>query len=118
MSNIYELGCSPYAGKGDCTPAQLKYLDQYYTDTLEALAPVLASPVHGGFLTACVQHCHSNIDFCFDSEIVQGQNMRTTFGAWYAHTAFGVDVPQGVRTTVVDARGLANPTCTNACSPY
>lgn len=118
LTNIYQLPCSPYHGHGDCTPAQLALVDEYYTSTFAALAPVFASPVHGGFITACVQHCHSNIDFCFDSEIVEGQSMRETFGAWFANTTRGVAVPPGVKTMVVDARGLANPTCTSSCSPY
>ena len=118
MSNIYQLGCSPYGGKGDCSAAQLQLVDAYYSDTLAALAPVLASPVHGGFITACVQHCHANINFCWNSEIVKGQSMSETFGAWFAHTVSGVDVPPGIATTVVDGRGLANPTCTASSSPY
>ena len=118
LTNIFQLPCTPYAGKGDCNAAQLALVDQYYTDTLAALAPVFASSVHGGFITACVQHCHSNIDFCFGGEIVEGQSLRDTFGAWYAHTVQGVDVPTGVKTTVVDARSLSNPTCTSSCSPY
>ena len=118
MSNIYQLPCNPYAGKGNCNATELALVDSYYSDTLSALAPVFASAVHGGFITACVQHCHSNIDFCFGSEIVEGQSLRDTFGAWFAHTTRGVDVPTGLKTIVVDGRGLSNPTCTSSCSPY
>ena len=57
-------------------------------------------------------------DFCFDSQEVEGQTLRQTFGAWYSHVVEGKDVPAGVKTVVVDAPGLKNPTCTGACSPY
>lgn len=143
--NIFRLPCKPYAGRGDCTAAQLAMITQYRTDTLNALAPVLQNPIHGGFYTACVQvrgdragcrlrarrvaptlvfcaagvqHCHSNIDFCFDDEIVQGQSMGTTLYAFWASTVLKRPPPAGVATTVIDGPGLSNPTCTATCSPY
>lgn len=119
MQNIYQLPCSPFAGKGNCNATELALVDAYYTDTLAALAPVFANPIHGGFFTACVQHCHSNINVCFNDEIVQGQSMSQTFTAWYDKTVSrGAVVHEGVATTVIDSRGLSNPTCTSSCSPY
>ena len=118
MTNIYNLGCSPYAGPGDCSPAQLAQVTQYRLDTLAALAPVLANPAHGGFFTACVQHCHSNIDACFTRAVVGGQTMQDTLWAWYAQTVLHVPPPAGTATIVIDGPGLANPTCTASCSPY
>ena len=70
-ANIYKLPCSPYHGPGNCNATELDLVTRYRDDTLSALAPILANPMHGGFYTACVQHCHSNIDACFTSEMVQ-----------------------------------------------
>ena len=117
LSNIFRLGCSPYHGPGDCSPKQLADLTAYRLDTLSAMLPVISSPLHGAFLTSCVQHCHSNIDFCFNSEIVQGQNMAVTLWA-FVQATLGLPVPDGVQTKVVDGPGLRNPTCTASCSPY
>lgn len=118
MTNIFKLGCSPYHGPGDCTAAQLADVTRYREDTLAALAPVLANPAHGGFFTACVQHCHANLDACFTQAVVQAQTMQETLWAWYASAALHVPPPAGAATVVIDGPGLSNPTCTASCSPY
>jgi hypothetical protein len=119
MQNIFLLPCSPSAGKpGNCNASEVALLQTYREDTLAALQPVLTSPIHGGFFTECVQHCHTNIQFCFSSALVQNQTEQDTFFAWYQKTVFGVAPPQGVLTTVVDGPYGTNPTCTSSCSPY
>lgn len=119
LSNIFHLGCSPSAGKpGDCNATQLAAMVQYRADTLAAMAAPLANPLHGGFITDCVQHCHTNIDFCYTQAIVGGQSMQDTFYAWYQNRVAGVPVPAGVSTLVVDGAYGTNPTCTPSCSPY
>lgn len=91
----------------------------YRTDTLAGLAPVInSSGLHGGFITTCVQHCHSNIDFCFDKAVVAGQTMVQTLGVWYNKTVRGIAPPPGVATLVVDGVYGTNPTCTSSCSPF
>jgi hypothetical protein len=119
MTQIFQLGCSPSAGKpGDCTPAQLADMVTYRGDTLAAMAPVFSAGIHGGFITDCVQHCHTNIQACWSSAVVGGQTMQDTFAAWYDYTVFGTPPPAGVNTTVVDGPYGTNPTCSSACSPY
>lgn len=119
LANIAYLPCSPAANKANgCNATELAYLNQYRLDTLSALSPVLQNPACGGFFTACVQHCHSNIDACWDKAVVAGQNMADTFWAWYDNTVNGTPLPPGVRTLVVDSTFGSNPTCTSACSPY
>jgi hypothetical protein len=118
MTNIFDLGCSPYHGPGDCNAAQLSNVTQYRLDTLSALAPVLTSPLHAGFFTACVQHCHANIDFCFTNETVGSQSMQETLWTFWSAVVLGQAPPPGVATTVIDGPGLRNPTCTASCSPF
>jgi hypothetical protein len=119
MTNIFELPCNPTAGQpGNCNPQQMQLVANYRADTLAALQPVLASPIHGGFFTDCIQHCHTNIQFCFSSALVQNQTEQDTFWAWYEKTVFGVAPPPGVLTRVIDGAYGTNPTCTTSCSPY
>ena len=116
MTNIYQLPCNPYHGSGNCNASELDLVRQYRKDMLVALQPVLSNPIHGGFYTACVQHCHSNIDACYNSEIVQNQSMSQTLHYWIQKTVNGTN-PGGL-TTVIDTDGFNNPTCTASCSPY
>ena len=116
MINIYQLPCQPYAGPGNCNADGVALVTKYWGDTIAALGPALALNHTGGFLTACVQHCHANIDACFNSAMVQGQNMHDTLFAWLQKTVWG-QTPTHL-SLVVDAPGLTNPTCTADCSPY
>lgn len=117
LANILQLPCHAYA-PGSCNATEVGWVHGYHNDTLAALAPVLApSSPHGGFFTSCVQHCHSNINFCFDSALVQGQSMQQTLLAWYDLTVHGI-APGAVATVVVDGPLGTNPTCQSACSPY
>ena len=118
MTNIFQLPCNPYHGQGNCNASELEMVRQYRLDMLTALQPVLSNPIHGGFYTACVQHCHSNIDACYNSEIVQNQSMSETLHYWLQKTVNSTAPPAGALTTVIDGDGFNNPTCTASCSPY
>jgi len=120
LTNIYELGCNPSAGQpGNCNTQQMNYLYQYAIDTRAVLNPLFTSTLHGGFFTNCVQHCHSNINFCYNGAMVQNQTMEETFMAWYNLKVHQITPPANIKTTVVD-EGVygTNPTCTTSCSPY
>lgn len=82
MQNIFLLPCQPWVS-GSCNATYVAALAQYRTDMLAALAPLLASPVNGGFLTSCVQHCHQNIASCWSGSQVQGQGEQASFLSWY-----------------------------------
>lgn len=119
LANIYQLGCNPSAGKpGNCNPTQMGYLYQYALDTRRILGSLFNSTLHGGFFTNCVQHCHTNINYCFNGALVQNQTMQVTFEAWYNMKVYNISPPTGVLTTVVDGVYGSNPTCTTSCSPY
>jgi hypothetical protein len=75
---------------------------------LTALAPLLSSPSNGGFLTACVQHCHQNIAACWATSEVQGQGEQASFLSWYTGGS--------LQRIVVDGVYGSDSHC--ACSPY
>ena len=81
MANIFALPC--VGNLSACTPAELADMQQYRADMLALLAPLTSSATNGGFLSACVQHCHQNIDDVFVKEQVQSQSVVQTFMRWW-----------------------------------
>ena len=102
MANIYRLPC--IGNLSACTPAELAAMQQYRADMLAALAPLTRSATNGAYLSACVQHCHQNIDDVFTKEMVDKQSVVQTFMRWW--TGQGAGSPQ-----VVDGAYGTNKMC-------
>ena len=102
MANIFRLPC--IGNLSACTPAELAAMQQYRADMLAALAPLTRSATNGAYLSACVQHCHQNIDDVFTKEMVDKQSVVQTFMRWW--TGQGAGSPQ-----VVDGAYGTNKMC-------
>jgi hypothetical protein len=57
-------------------PDELAQMQAYRADMLQALAPLTSSATNGGSLSACVQHCHQNIDDVWLRERVGNQSVQ------------------------------------------
>ena len=66
--------------------------------------PLTRSATNGAYLSACVQHCHQNIDDVFTKEMVDKQSVVQTFMRWW--TGQGAGSPQ-----VVDGAYGTNKMC-------
>jgi hypothetical protein len=85
LANILRLPCMPYDPK--CTdPAVLAATQAYRQSMLTALAPLLSSSSNGLYGSACIQHCHQNIEQVWSQELVQNQTVQASFVSWWAAT--------------------------------
>lgn len=76
------LGCHP--SKGDCSVAQLAYLDAYGA-TMRALVldTVSRGGRHGAFLVSCDVHMLEAVDGAWAAIRVQNATLAETFKAWW-----------------------------------
>ena len=107
MSNILKLPCNPTASSGAsvCNSTYLADMQAFRDDMLAKLQPLASNPANGGFLSACVQHCHQNIDAVWTQELVQNQSVTETFWAWWSGAS------PGVKTLVIDGDFKSNAHC-------
>jgi hypothetical protein len=81
MANVLALPCAPYTA-GSCDAAELSAVADFRTDMLSALAPVFTSNVHGGFFSACIQHCHQNV-VSWTQEEISNTTVSQAFELWW-----------------------------------
>jgi hypothetical protein len=112
LPEIYQLPCKDVSR---FTPSCLASMSRYRRDMLAALAPLVASTAtNGGFITACVEHCHQNAKFAFTEARVEGQTLAETWGKWYRDGGGGGGGGggNGTKTFVVAGEYEAsNPDC-------
>ncbi len=82
MSNIYDIPCTPNK-PGSCNAAEMQGLQDYRTEMLTALAPLITSPTNGAYLSACYQHCHQNVN-SWDKEVINNVTVAEAFESWWS----------------------------------
>ncbi len=85
MGNILDLPCNLDAASGPnaCNATELSAVSEYRASMLAALAPLTNSPNNGGYLSACYQHCHQNIEGVWAQERVQNTSVEDAFMSWW-----------------------------------
>lgn len=103
-SNIMGLPCTPNCNNNATLQAQVDaYLHNFRLSMISALAPVVSSPIHGGFLQSCYQHVVEDIDGSWNGVVINGQTQVQTFTNWFTGNATG--------RIAVDGDCNVNPTC-------
>ncbi len=104
MANVLALPCN--MGRMQCNATFLAIIEQFRQSMIQAYAPLLSSPTNGGYLSACYQHCHQNIEGIWALERVQSQTTEETFFNWW------MGAPnKTLRTLVVDGAWGSNSHC-------
>jgi len=102
MANILQLPCNAL-NRSSCTPAEFAAVEAFRVSMLGALAPLIESPTNGGFLSACVQHCHQNVQ-SWDGEMIANVTVAGAFDAWWSGAG-------GVAAVLVDGLMGTNAHC-------
>jgi hypothetical protein len=102
--NIMHLPCNPGSCSGAQEAAVEAYLATFRAAMISALAPVVGSKRHGGFLQSCFVHVVEDVDGSFDSVLVNNATQTSTFQAWIAQT--GSDLRMQI-----DGFWGSNPSC-------
>jgi hypothetical protein len=110
MSNVLRIPCNLRATTGPtvCNSTELAAISAFRASMLAAYKPLLTSPVNGGYLSACYQHCHQNIDGVWEQELVSNATVRDLFHRWFTGA--------GGERVVVDGEFGSNSHCLG--SPY
>jgi hypothetical protein len=90
MANILQVPCdaaAPSTAKNACNGTITDDISEFRSSMLAALAPLTSNPKNGGYLSACVQHCHQNIAQVWAQELVQNATVEDTFWAWWTGNA-------------------------------
>jgi len=92
MSNVLQLPCNPRATTGSsvCNSTWVSAMNTFRDSMVAAYAPLLQSPVNGGYLSTCYQHCHQNIDDVYRKEIVGNSTVEAAFWKWWTGGGGGV----------------------------
>jgi len=92
MSNVLQLPCNPRATTGSsvCNSTWVSAMNTFRDSMVAAYAPLLHSPVNGGYLSTCYQHCHQNIDDVYRKEIVGNSTVEAAFWKWWTGGGGGV----------------------------
>ena len=106
MGNILDIPCNLNAASGPsaCNSTEISAVHDYRASMLAALAPLTSSPTNGGYLSACYQHCHQNIEQVWDQELVQNTTVEAAFMSWWTNTGTTPRI-------VVDGEFGKNPHC-------
>ncbi|XP_064394259.1 uncharacterized protein LOC135341593 [Halichondria panicea] len=78
LGNILQLPCNP----PKCTPDQMKLLENFGKEFLEAAADFIAGDSRGFFFDSCLHHCQS-LGGEWTNIMVNGQRANETFATWY-----------------------------------
>jgi hypothetical protein len=82
MKNVLAIPCD--LGKpGQCNATEHGAIDAFRASMLAAFAPLTASQTNGGYLSACYQHCHQNVEQVWDQELVQNTTVHAAFMSWW-----------------------------------
>jgi hypothetical protein len=105
--NVMGLPCNPGGCGGNATlEAEVEaYLHTFRLSMISALAPVISSQRHGGFLQSCFVHVVEDIDGSWASVKIGGQTQAQTFAAWWNGQT------SGASRIEVDGDWGTNPTC-------
>lgn len=105
--NIMDLPCSPGGCGGNATlEAEVEaYLHVFRLQMISALAPVISSQRHGGFLQSCFVHVVEDVDGSWANVKIGGQSQAQTFAAWWNGPTAGASRIE------VDGDWGTNPTC-------
>jgi hypothetical protein len=108
--NVMALPCNPGSCKDNATEAAVvSYLKGFRMTMINALAPVVSSAKHGGFLQSCFVHVVEDVDSSYDNVMVANgvgvkANQWETLLAWWTGN-------KNFAGLAVDGDLGSNPTC-------